>query len=63
MMNNKYPASEVDVTSAINKCGSTGIDPDNLVSTYHTSTFFRCLFEEMREQASADDSDFIQCFK
>lgn len=43
MVDRRFPGSKAYVSSAITKCGSTGIDPNNLATDYHTSTFFPML--------------------
>lgn len=62
MVNKKSLKSGVDVTAVMKKCGSTGIDPNFLATCYQISTFFRCIFENLRQLTSMNESDLTKFF-
>lgn len=63
MVNRRSPGSNVNVESVVTKCGSTGIDPNNLATCYQTSTLMRCIFGHLRELTSTKESDLIRFFE
>lgn len=60
MINRGKPGCGVDVKAVIKKCGSTGIDPNNLSSCYQTSTLMRCIFGHLRTLTSTNESDLTR---
>lgn len=63
MIRRRSPGSNVDVASVVEKCGSTGIDPDHLATCYQTSTLIRCIFGHLRELTSTKESELTRFFE
>lgn len=63
MVNQRSPESDVDVAAIIEKCGSIGIDPNNLSTCYQTSTLMRCIFDNLRKLTSTNESDLTRFFQ
>lgn len=60
MIDERFPGNRINLMSAIDECGSTGIDPNSLASCYQTATFFRCLFFKLHKLT--EESDIAKIF-